>query len=276
MKNLKSYGFNTKNKTYVIAEIGINHGGDVNLAKKLIESASKTGVDAVKFQTYITEKRAPKDSPIFGILKKCEFNFEIFSELKTFSEDCGVQFFSTPFDNESIDFLESINVDLYKIASFDIVNHKLLKRLSLINKPIIMSVGMSNISEIEEAYNIISDNNDKIALLHCVSSYPTLEKDSSLGSIFSLKEKFDCVIGQSDHTNDIEVPLFAVCSGAQIIEKHYMIDKKMDCVDAPVSITESQMSNLIKQIRRVENIFGDPTLKTRDCEKGSLIFRRQS
>ena len=115
MKNLRDFGFNTDNKTYVIAEIGINHGGDINLAKELIKSASKTGVDAVKFQTYLTEKRAPKDSPIFDILKKCELPFDSFLELKDYSNELGVDFFSTPFDNESVDYLESINIDLYKI-----------------------------------------------------------------------------------------------------------------------------------------------------------------
>ena len=139
-----------------------------------------------------------------------------------------------------------------------------------------MSVGMSNLNEINTAYDILSHKNAKISLLHCVSSYPTSEKDANLSSIYKLKDSFDCVIGQSDHTNDIIVPLYAVCCGAQIIEKHYKIDDNMDCVDSPVSITESQMKNLVHEIRRIENIMGSSDLKTRDCEKGSLIFRRKS
>lgn len=276
MKNLKEFGFNTNNKTYIIAEIGINHGGNFDLAKKLIESAARAGVDAVKFQTYLTEKRVPKDSSIFNILKKCELPFESFLELKLYSEKLNVEFFSTPFDNESVDFLKSIDISLFKIASFDIVNIKLLEKIAKTNKPIILSVGMSNFSEINKAYKTIRSSNDKIALLHCVSSYPTNENDSNISVINKLKESFDCIIGQSDHTNDIQVPLYSVCCGAQILEKHFMIDETMDCVDAPVSITESQMKKLVYETRRIEKIMGSPVLETRECEKGSLIFRRKS
>ena len=276
MKNLKSHGFNTDNNTYIIAEIGINHGGDLDLAKKLIESAARTGVDAVKFQTYLTEKRVPKDSPIFDILKKCELSFDSFLELKLHSEKFNVDFFSTPFDDESLDYLESINVGMYKIASFDIVNTNLLTKISKTSKPIILSVGMSNLKEINNAFEIIKSNSENIALLHCVSSYPTVEKDSNLSVISKLKESFDCVIGHSDHTNDIQVPLYAACCGAQILEKHFMIDENMDCVDSPVSITEKQMKKLVQQIRRIETIMGSTELKTRDCENGALTFRRKS
>ena len=276
MKNLRSYGFNTENKTYIIAEIGINHNGSFELAKKLIESAARAGVDAVKFQTYITEKRVQKDSPIFDILKKCEFSFDIFSKLKLYAENLNIDFFSTPFDDESVDYLESINTKLYKIASFDVVNSKLLKKVSDTSKPIIMSVGMSNLDEIKSAYDILKFKTPNIALLHCVSSYPTNESDSNLASIYKLKDSFDCIIGQSDHTNDIIVPLYAVCSGAQIIEKHYRIDSNMECVDSPVSISEYQMKKLVIETRRIEKIMGSPELNLRDCEKGALTFRRKS
>ena len=121
IKELKKFGFNTNNRTYIIAEIGINHRGDINIAKKLIESAARTGVDAVKFQTYLTEKRAPKNNKeIFKILKDLELPFEAFKELKDHSKYCGVDFFSTPFDKESVEYLEKIETDLYKIASFDV------------------------------------------------------------------------------------------------------------------------------------------------------------
>ena len=277
MKNLRDFGFNTENKTYIIAEIGINHGGDINLAKKLIDSVARTGADAVKFQTYLTEKRVPKDSPIFDILKKCELPFDSFLELKDYSNELGLDFFSTPFDNESVDYLESINIDLYKIASFDIGNMDLLEKVAKTNKPIIISVGMSNIDEITSAYNCIKKYNNNIALLHCVSAYPTDESDSNISAIFNLKESFnDCVIGQSDHTNDIIVPTYSVCAGAQILEKHYKIDDSMDCVDSPVSITENQMKDLVQETRRAEIIMGNSELNIRECEKGSLMFRRKS
>ena len=277
MKKLKDFGFNTDNKTYVIAEIGINHGGDINLAKQMIDSVSRTGADAVKFQTYLTEKRVSRDSPIFDILKKCELPFEAFKELQSYSNKLNLDFFSTPFDSESVEYLESINVDLYKIASFDIGNMRLLEKVAKTNKPIIMSVGMSNIDEIQNAYNCIKRYNNRIALLHCVSSYPTNESDSNISTIFNLKENFkDCIIGQSDHTNDIDVPSFSVCAGAQILEKHFKIDESMECVDSPVSITELQLKNLVIQTRRIEKIMGNSELHTRECEKGSLIYRRKS
>jgi len=277
MKKLKDFGFNTDNNTYVIAEIGINHGGDISVAKQLIDSAARTGADAVKFQTYRTEKRVSKDSPIFDILKKCELPFEAFKELQLYSKRLNIDFFSTPFDIESVDYLESINVDLYKIASFDVGNMDILEKVAKTNKPIILSVGMSNVDEITNAYNCIKKYNANLALLHCVSAYPTNETDSNISAIFSLKDNFkDCVIGQSDHTNDIDVPLFSVCSGAQILEKHFKIDESMECVDSPVSITELQLKNMVSQTRRIEKIMGSSELQIRECEKGSLVFRRKS
>ena len=276
MKNLKDFGFNTKNKTYVIAEIGINHGGDINLAKRMIDSVSRTGADAVKFQTYITEKRVAKDSPIFDILKKCELSFDAFEELQTYSKSLNIDFFSTPFDNESVDFLNSIGCDIYKIASFDIVNKVLLKKVASLEKPVIMSTGMSNAQEIGNAYDILKAKTDKIALLHCISSYPTLENDANLSVIYKLKESFDCIIGHSDHTDDIKVPLLAVAAGAQIIEKHFRIDEKMDCIDAPVSITEKQLRNLVEGVRDIEKIFGDQFLGVTSAEKEIVPYRRFS
>ena len=243
----------------------------------MIDSVSRTGADAVKFQTYLTEKRVSKDSPIFDILKKCELPFEAFKELQSYSKKLNLDFFSTPFDSESVEYLESINIDLYKIASFDIGNMDLLEKVAKTNKPIIMSVGMSNIDEIQNAYNCIKKYNNRIALLHCVSSYPTNESDSNISSIFNLKENFkDCIIGQSDHTNDIDVPAFSVSAGAQILEKHFKIDESMECVDSPVSITELQLKNLVIQTRRIEKIMGSSELHTRECEKGSLVYRRKS
>jgi sialic acid synthase SpsE len=273
-KILKEFGLNTDNSVYVIAEIGLNHGGDIDVAKKLIDSAAKTGVDAVKFQTYITEKRVPKDSPIFGILKQCELPFDAFKELKNYSENYGIEFFSTPFDEESVDYLENIDCNIYKIASFDVVNNTLLKKIASTKKAVIMSVGMSNIDEINHAYDILKTATKKISLLHCISAYPTSEMDANLAAIFSLKQNYDCVIGQSDHTNDIIVPLYAVAAGAQVVEKHFKIDDAMNCVDAPVSITELQLKKLVSEIRRIESIFGNGQLGITNAQKGTVVFRR--
>jgi N,N'-diacetyllegionaminate synthase len=277
IKKLKDFGFNTDNRTYIIAEIGINHRGDVNIAKQLIDSAVRSGVDAVKFQTYITEQRAPKgNNEVFKILKDLELPFEAFKELKDYASKYDVDFFSTPFDKESVDYLESIGTDLYKIASFDIVNHQLLREVAKTGKPVIMSVGMSNLDEIEDAYNILKEGTNSIAILHCISSYPTIEKDSNLSNIYKIQEKFDCIIGQSDHTNDIKVPIYAAAAGAQIIEKHFKIDDDFECVDAPVSITEIQMKKMVEEVRDLEKIFGNEDFGLREAEKGVDIFRRPS
>ncbi len=277
IKKLKDYGFNTDYRTYVVAEIGINHGGDISVAKKLIGSAAKAGADAVKFQTYVTEKRAPKGNQIiYDILKKCELPFAAFKELKEYAGQCDVDFFSTAFDTESIDCLKSIECDSYKVASFDIVNHKLLSAIAGQGKPVILSVGMADLEEIEKAYNILKKGTDKIALLHCISAYPTRQQDANLAAIYTLQDKFDCVVGQSDHTNDIQVPLYAVAAGAQIIEKHFKIDENMSCADAAVSITESQMGQMVKEIRRLEQIFGNGEFGVREAEKDITPFRRHT
>ncbi len=277
IKKLRDFGFNTDNRTYVIAEIGINHRGDVEIAKQLIDSAVRSGVDAVKFQTYLTEQRAPKgNDEVFKILKNLELPFEAFKELKDYAEQYDVDFFSTPFDNESVEYLESIGTDLYKIASFDIVNHQLLREVAKTGKPVIMSVGMSNLDEIEDAYNILREGTKNIAILHCISSYPTMEKDSNLSNIYKIQEKYDCIVGQSDHTDDIEVPIYAAAAGAQILEKHYKIDKNFECIDSPVSITERQMRKLVEKVRDLEVIFGDENFGVREVEQGVTVFRRPS
>jgi len=264
-------------KTFVIAEIGINHNGNFEKAKKLIDSAKRAGVDAVKFQTYITEKRVKKNSPIYNILKKCELSFDEFYLLKKYAQNKKIEFMSTPFDIESFNFLKKIGVNKIKISSFDTVNIKFLKEISKKKSDFIMSVGMSTYEEIKKAVKILGSNSkNKISLLHCVSSYPTNEKDSQLNCIPILKNLFKYDIGHSDHTNDIFVPLCAVAMGAKIIEKHFMINSKMRCVDKPVSITEEQMKKLVINIRRFENSLGNNFLGLRKNEKQFQVYRRHS
>lgn len=277
IKKLSQFGFDTDQRTYVVAEIGINHGGDLGLAELLIESASRTGVDAVKFQTYIAEKRAPKgNQAIFDVLKKCELPFEAFLTLKNCAASYGLDFFSTPFDQESIQYLNSIEVGLFKIASFDVVNLGLLRQVAKTGKPILMSVGMANRKEIDLAYKTLREGTRNIALLHCVSGYPIDEKQANLNAIYELQDSYNCVIGYSDHTPDIAAPLMAVAAGAQIIEKHYRINREMECIDAPVSITESETKRLVEEIRRIEIIFGEEDLGLREAEKNTVVFRRPS
>ena len=227
----------------------------------------------------LLEKNKPKDDAqkSFGkILKDLELPFDAFKELKDYSKYCGVDFFSTPFDKESVEYLEKIKTDLYKIASFDVVNHQLLEEVSRTGKPVIMSVGMSNLDEIESAYNILKKGTKNIAILHCISSYPTPEENSNLSNMYEIQKRFNCIVGQSDHTNDIKVPIYAAAAGAQILEKHFKIDENFECIDSPVSITEVQMKKLVNEIRKLEKIFGNQSFEAKDIEKSAQIFRRSS
>jgi len=198
-------------------------------------------------------------------------------QLKKHTESHGLDFFSTAFDIESVKYLESINTGMYKVASFDVVNKLLLREIAKTEKPIIMSVGMADLDEIKEAYDIIYANSNKIAMLHCVSAYPSKEMDANLSAINVLQDEFnDCIIGQSDHTAGIKVPLYAVALGAQVIEKHYKVDEDMDCIDAPVSISEPQMKKMVKEIREIEAILGDGVKRLKEVEEGVINFRRFS
>lgn len=277
IKNLRERGFDTDNRTYVIAEIGINHRGDPELAKELIRSAARAGADAVKFQTYLTEKRAPKgNQAVFDLLKSLELPFPVFGDLKAAADAEGVEFFSTPFDEESLAYLETIGCRLYKVASFDVVNRGLLRAVAATGKPVIMSIGMASSSEIDEAYEILRKGTDKIAVLHCVSSYPLPEDQANLSAIYALQDRYDCVIGYSDHTPGIEIPVLAVAAGAQMIEKHYKLTDNMDCVDAPVSISEQQMRDMVERIRAAEAAFGSGELGMTPAQQPVAPFRRPS
>jgi sialic acid synthase SpsE len=264
------------NKVYIIAEIGINHNGSIDLAKKLIKSAKRSGADAVKFQTYLTDKRAHKNSPIYNILKKCELSFDSFDILKDFSNKNKIDFFSTPFDLESAAYLDYIGVDIFKIASFDVANNEFLRGLMKFKKHFILSTGMSNRAEILKVINLFKKNNKKLSLLHCVSSYPNHESQSHLACIAELKKIFPGRVGISDHTNDIFVAELAVAAGAKIIEKHFITDNRLNCPDKAVSITEEQMKNLVFNVKRIERIMGNDKLQIKKVEKKFLFLKRKN
>ena len=280
MHTLKHFNFKTKFNTFIIAEIGINHGGNIKTALELVKSASKTGCDAVKFQTYNSEKRAPrkKFAELHDILKSCELKLSEFSTIKNYCDDLDIEFFSTAFDEESIDFLNSIGMNIFKISSFDLINHKLIKKISSLGKTNILSLGMGNKNEIASASKILASNPEcKNALLHCISSYPTKEEDANLITLKFLKESYkDFIIGLSDHTVDIKVPCYATVLGAQIIEKHFKIDENMSCIDASVSITELQMKKLVSEVRIIEKILGVDKDKLTKEEEEIIKYRRNN
>tara|TARA_B100000780_G_C21099811_1_gene443785 strand:- start:866 stop:1696 length:831 start_codon:yes stop_codon:yes gene_type:complete len=265
-----------RKKVFLIAEAGINHSGDIKTALGLVDTAKNNGADAIKFQTYKTEKRINKKyKKIFKILKNCELSYQDFIEINDYCKKKKIIFFSTPFDKEAVDFLETLKVPLYKVASFDISNYELIKKIISTKKPTIVSTGMANILEIEKVYKFFKFNRVDLSLLHCISSYPAREEDSYLSNIKYLMNKFNCNIGISDHTNGIKIPIYGSLLGANIIEKHIKIDKKHKCIDAPVSITGDQLQKLRFEIDKVKEILNKPTFGIKVAEKNAKIFKRK-
>ena len=260
---------------FIIAEAGINHNGKLKTALKLVDVAKKNGASAIKFQTYITEKRIKKKyKNIFDILKKCELKFDDFKTIKDYCKYKKIIFFSTPFDKESVNFLNELNVKLFKVASFDIGNYELINEIIKTKKPTIVSTGMASLNEIEKVYNTFKKKKIDLALLHCVSSYPNNDSSSYLSNINFLKNRFKCEIGISDHTNDIKIPIYGRLLGAHIIEKHLKINNGHKCVDAPVSITGKQLYELKLETDNIKKILNNVSFGIRKEEKGSIKFKR--
>lgn len=281
MKNRQGFAIGGReigdgHRTYVIAEIGINHGGDFETAKQLIRAAKDSGADAAKFQTYLTEKRVPKESPIFGILKQCQLSFEQQRQLAAYGAELGICFFSTPFDEESVQFLDELGVPVFKIASFDIVNFRLLRAAVSRGRPMIISTGMADEKEVDKAMECVQSAGVSAALLHCISSYPTPEADANLKAIWALKKRYSCPVGYSDHTLGIEVAVLAVAAGAQIIEKHFTLDKEKKGPDHALSCDPADMKAMVQDIRRVEEILGTEEIVLHEVEKPILQYRRAS
>jgi len=263
--------------TYVIAEVGINHNGNFDTAVKLIDQAAFSGADAVKLQTYITERRVKTDSPIFGILKQCELNFDQQKKLFDYAKKKRIDIFSTPFDPESVDFLASIDCPCYKVASFDLVNKDLLFKISEQFKPVIMSRGMADKKEIDEAVSIFNEKHIPYVLLHCISAYPVNDfTNLNLSTIKYMEEIYNCPAGYSDHTLGIEIAKYAVASGASIIEKHFTLSRKDKGPDHGMSTEPEELKEMIKSIRFVEGIIGNPMLSSVPEERDILQYRRPS
>lgn len=262
-------------KNFLIAEAGINHNGNIKTALRLVDTAKKSGADAIKFQTYITEKRIKKRyKKIFNILKKCELKFKEFKLIKDYCKSKNITFFSTPFDKESVQYLNEINVKLFKISSFDIGNYDLINEIIKTKKPTIVSTGMAKLKEIDKINSLFKIKKIKLSILHCISSYPNKDESSYLSNIDFLKKRYKSEIGISDHTNDIKIPIYGKLLGANIIEKHLKINKRHKCIDAPVSITGDQFRELRDEITKIDTIFGKISFGLRKEEKNSKIFKR--
>lgn len=275
MAKLKDLKIGLGQKTFIIAEAGINHNGDLNLAFKMVKEAKRAGADAIKFQTYVTEKRVAKNSPVFGVLKKCELSQAQQKKIKDYADRTGILFFSTPFDEASVDFLKNLKVKLIKIASFDIVNERLLKAAVATKIPLIISRGMATAAEIDRAVRICRSKGVDYALLHCVSAYPAPKESVNLRAIKSL-QKYNCPVGYSDHTLDLDASIYAVAAGACIIEKHFTLDRNMEGPDHKISTNPKELATLCQKIRELEIMLGSGKIISLPAEKGTRVYRRPS
>lgn len=277
-----------ENKVFIIAEIGVNHNGSVELAKKMIDSAFESGADAVKFQTYKTEDLTTKDASKaeyqkdngddsqFEMLKKLELSFEDFKEIADYSKKLGITFLSSPFDSKSVDLLDELNVPLFKLGSGEINNFPLIEDVIKKGKPIIISTGMATLEEIEETVDFIDDKVPELTIMHCVTSYPAKIEETNLNFIKTLEKKFNHSIGFSDHSLGIELPIAAVALGAKVIEKHFTIDKNLKGPDHKASLESKEFKEMVDSIRNVEKGMGSFNKNLSEDEKEIKKLVRKS
>ncbi|EAI5466194.1 N-acetylneuraminate synthase [Campylobacter lari] len=280
-------------KTLIIAEAGVNHNGDMNLAKKLIEVASEAGADYVKFQTFRTElcisKNAQKaeyqlkttshEESQFDMIKKLELSKQDHEVLIEHCKKCNIKFLSTAFDLESIDLLVGLGVEIFKIPSGEITNLPYLKKIAKLNKNIILSTGMTSLGEIEMALDVLIDNGtqrNKITILHCNSEYPTPFKDVNLKAMQTIKEAFKLPVGYSDHTLGVTIPIAAVAMGACVIEKHFTLDKNMQGPDHLASLNPDELKTMVQSIRELEQALGNGIKKPSESETKNINIGRKS
>ena len=280
---------------FIIAEAGVNHNGNLDIAKKLIDKAVYANVDAVKFQTFQAEKLVTMNAKQaeyqaknighketqYDMLKRLELKREYHSVLKNYAEEKGIIFLSTPFDEDAIDFLDSLGVYAFKVGSSDTNNIPYLKRMAKKGKPIILSTGMSDLEEIVESVDTILKYNKDLIVLHCTTDYPCPYDKVDLNVLNTLKEELGTVIGYSDHTLGIEVPIAAVALGAKVIEKHFTLDRKMPGPDHKASLEPNELKEMVKGIRNVEKALGndkkivtDVARKYIDVAKKSVIANK--
>ena len=244
-------------KPFFVAEAGLNHNGDIEIAKKMIDQAISSGADAIKFQTYKSEEFLTESSEYFDFFKNVELSFEQFKELSEYAKNKNFIFFSAPFDIPSANFLHGIDVPCFKIASSDLTNMPLIKHVAAMQKPMIISTGIGTLQEIEDAVNwCMLEGNDQIAILHCVANYPTSPNEVNMNSMLQMKKLFDFPIGYSDNGESLLVDIVAATMGAQIIEKHFTLDKTMPGPDHAFSIEPSELKSLISQIEEIYKIKG--------------------
>lgn len=282
------------NHVLIIAEAGVNHNGSIQIAKELVNKAVEAGVDIIKFQTFksgkLVSKRAKKaeyqqrnigknDEGQLAMLKKLELSVADHQELIQYCKDRNIRFFSTAFDMDSIDFLHSLNLGLWKIPSGEITNYPYLKKIASYHETIILSTGMCELSDIEAALNVLIvegvDKND-ITVLHCNTEYPTPFQDINLKAMLEIGERFGIKIGYSDHSKGIEVPIAAVALGATVIEKHFTLDRTMKGPDHKASLEPDELKQMVTSIRHIEQALGTGHKIISPSEKKNIEIVRKS
>ena len=252
---------------YIIAEIGLNHNKDMNLAKKTIKAAKDNGADAVKFQSFITDKLVVKSSGAYDIFKSLELSKDHFKEISDYSKEVGITFFSTPFCLECVEWLEELDVPCYKIASGDLNYYELVKLAAGTGKPVILSSGMSELAEIKKTINAIEEErNDKIILLHTISKYPPMYDEIDLQMITELKNNYKYQIGFSDHSEDNIMSICARVLGAAVFERHFTLDKNLNGPDHSISLMPHELKELRYKLSCV-----DAGLKRNDTRSDNEI-----
>ncbi len=282
------------NKVIIIAEAGVNHNGSLEMAKQLVDAAKEAGADYVKFQTFKSEKLVSKvakqaeyqqknigkpGGSQLDMLKKLELSQEDHKELISYCNEKGIRFLSTAFDMDSIEFLHSLKLGLWKIPSGEVTNYPYLRKIGQYHEPVILSTGMCEMSDIESAIEILIKNGlsiDQIAVLHCNTEYPTPFKDVNLKAMSAIGDKFGVQIGYSDHTEGIEVPIAAVALGATVIEKHFTLDKKMEGPDHKASLEPDELKAMISAIRNIEQALGTGQKSISESERKNMEAARKS
>jgi len=282
-----------RNEVYIIAEAGVNHNGSIEIAKKLIDVAVEAGANAVKFQTFKAEKlvsinadkaeyqkrtTSSKETQ-FEMIKKLELDKNIHVELIAYCALKNIKFLSTPFDIDSIDMLNQLKLEIFKIPSGEITNLPYLRNIGRLNKKVILSTGMADIDEIRDAFDILTSEgtlNENITILHANTQYPTPIEDVNLKAMQTIGNTFKVKYGYSDHTLGIEVPIAAVAMGATVIEKHFTLDRTMDGPDHKASLEPLELKSMVTAIRNIEKALGDGIKRCSNSEKQNILIARKS
>jgi sialic acid synthase SpsE len=267
--------------TAVVAELGVNHLGKFDIAKEMITKAHQSGAHILKFQTYRAEDRYdpvnnPKGKEFIKLLSEWEFPRDQDKELWDYAKSLGATVMTSPFDEDSVKFAEEMGCEGYKVAAFEVVNHKLMKAIAETKKPVVMSRGMCTMEDLHTTAEIFEKSGSPYVILHCISSYPLEKKDSHLKMIHSLRNEFECPIGHSDHTPGTAIPPLAVAAGANMIEKHFTVTPKYRLSDNFFSITPDELEEIVFKVKQVDSWMGRGDITVIEPEKFMKTFRRHT